>query len=145
MDSNYKPTSGGALRDDDEDYEADEDAEDDEGVRGSPRVYKSNSNLDRIPVDSQSAKSIRRWGNQEDWIRSPHGFVVVAACQDYQKAKERPVTTGPYRRHGVLTHWLLDTVRMCPLDLSAEAVYNRVSDMIHNVNNPTTPDDIYNV
>jgi hypothetical protein len=134
LDSCY---SGGALRDDydDDDDDGEDTAED---IRGVKSLYQSDPTLD-LPMDKHSLESTKRHGNL-DWMRAPKGFVVLAACQDYQKAKEMTIyRDGPVRSHGVLTHWLLDTIRTSPLHLSSDAVYNRVCTKIGNSVKDQTP------
>jgi hypothetical protein len=133
LDSCY---SGGALRDDDND-EDDEDAEED--TRGISPLYQSDRDVD-FPTDKDILASIGRWGTVDNWMQAPRGFVVLTACQDHEKAKEMFVfKNGPRRKHGVLTHWLLDTIRTNPQLLSSDAVYNRVCATIVNNQKEQTP------
>ncbi|KAH7109973.1 caspase domain-containing protein [Dactylonectria macrodidyma] len=123
--------SGGAIRGDDDD-------EDDiEGVRGDHQVYQS-----QIPADLPlSMTRVEHWGNTAQWLEHPEGFVVLAACLDYQKAKEIKVieSDGGVYWHGRLTYWLLDTVRNSPLTFSSGAVYDRLRAKIHNTVVNQTP------
>ncbi|KAL8339838.1 hypothetical protein RB601_006115 [Gaeumannomyces tritici] len=123
--------SGGAIRgDDDEDLAS---------VRGEAMVYKSDETIDR-KLASESEASIKRWGSIPLWMDEPKGFVLLAACLDYQKAKERREIMrddGDSNNvhefwHGHLTYGLLDTLRTCALDLSSTAIYNHLRAKVQN-------------
>ncbi|CAN9392823.1 unnamed protein product [Alternaria alternata] len=112
--------SGGAVRGgcDDEDVE---------GVRGVRNTYQSNQDIDR----PENMDRVQYWANKATWLESPSGFVTLAACLDYQKAKEFSCRTesGTYG-HGHLSYWLLDTIRNTPTRLPSRAIYDRVRSKI---------------
>jgi hypothetical protein len=68
--------SGGAVRGDD-DPELGE-------TRGIPEIYKSDPQLD-LPG---GIDPIMHWGRQPSWMQASQGFVVLAACEEHQKAAE---------------------------------------------------------
>jgi hypothetical protein len=120
--------SGGAVRGGCDDEEV-------EGIRGVRNTYQSNQEIDR----PENMARVQYWAKKATWLESPSGFVVLAACLDYQKAKEFPCTTetGTYR-HGYLSYWLLDTLRNTPTQLSSRAIYDRVrSKIVENVASQT--------
>ncbi|KAF9781451.1 hypothetical protein IL306_013447 [Fusarium sp. DS 682] len=87
----------------------------DEQVRGIEDVYRSDPGID-TPINMTA---IRFWANQPSWLYEPQGFVVLAACLEQQKARER---SG----NGVLTKCLLEILRRGPLGLVSQALYNAV-------------------
>ncbi|KAL8372265.1 hypothetical protein RB595_001857 [Gaeumannomyces hyphopodioides] len=137
--------SGGAIRGDDD---ADDDA-DDEGlasVRGEAMVCRSHETRDR-KLAPESEASIARWGSVPLWMDEPKGFVLLAACLDYQRAKERREILrgdGGSNRdrefwHGHLTYGLLDTLRTCAPGLSSTTMYERLRSKVQNAISSQTP------
>jgi len=101
--------SGGALRG--------EDGTDPVRFRGVSGVYKSNPKSD-IP-DKEMMERITFWTSQPDFFTSLRGFVVMAACLDKQKAAE-------HGRQGLFTYWMLHSLRNGPLEISSDALFERI-------------------
>ncbi|KAL8356642.1 hypothetical protein RB601_001780 [Gaeumannomyces tritici] len=127
--------SGGAIRGDDDSG----DDEDMANVRGEERIYKSDEVVD-TQLAPASTESITRWGSVPLWMEAPKGFVLLAACLDYQKAKEKKQTiqgrngAGKSQKlwHGRLTYELLDTLRASAPGLSSTAIYDRLRAKVQN-------------
>ena len=121
--------SGGAVRGEDDDEEV-------EGVRGVRGTYQSDQEID---VPDNMAR-VQHWAGKASWLESPSGFVTLAACLDYQKAKEYPCRTATeIYRHGYLSYWLLDTLRNTSTRLSTRAIYDRVRSKIAELVVSQTP------
>ena len=66
-----------------------------------------------------------------DWFALPQGrHVVFAACRPEQKARERRMPDGQV--HGLLTFFLLETLRQVGPALSYREVFSRVSALVRN-------------
>ncbi|KAI4915313.1 hypothetical protein J4E85_010438 [Alternaria conjuncta] len=112
--------SGGAVRGEDDDEEV-------EGVRGVRGTYLSDQEID-VP---DNMDRVQHWAGKASWLESPSGFVTLAACLDYQKAKEYTCKTATdIYIHGYLSYWLLDTLRNTSTRLSSRAIYDRVRSKI---------------
>lgn len=116
--------SGGAIRGDD-DPELGE-------TRGIPNIYKSDPKVD-LP---KTIDSIVQFGRQRSWIQAPQGFVVLAACQKLETAKE---TNRSDYTHGVFTYWLLEILRNSPLEISSQALYERIRAKVQDNARKQTP------
>ncbi|KAK1248979.1 hypothetical protein MKX08_007199 [Trichoderma sp. CBMAI-0020] len=116
--------SGGAVRGDDDPELGD--------IRGISDIYKSNLELDQPKANSR----IMDLGSQKSWMDAPKGFVVLAACEEHQKAAEIPVNGNS---HGLLTYWLLTILRNSPLDFSSQTLYEQVCAKVQDRNRNQTP------
>ncbi|KAJ5740126.1 hypothetical protein N7533_012910 [Penicillium manginii] len=116
--------SGGAIRGDD-DPEIGE-------TRGIPNIYKSDPERD-LP---RTIDSIMKFGRQPSWMHTPQGFVVLAACQELETAKE---TTDKDYTHGILTYWLLSILRNSPVEISSQAIYERICAKVQDSSRNQTP------
>ncbi|KAJ9483612.1 hypothetical protein VN97_g9787 [Penicillium thymicola] len=116
--------SGGAIRGDD-DPELGE-------TRGILNIYKSDPKLD-LP---RTIDSIVHFGRQPSWMQAPQGFVVLAACQELETAKE---TTDKDYTHGILTYWLLKILRNSLVDISSQALYERICANVQDNSRNQTP------
>lgn len=118
--------SGGAVRGD-----ADPELGETRGIRG---IYKSDPVSD-LPSHS-TMERIMHFGRQPSWMHAPRGFVVLAACQEHQTAKEKTETD---HSHGLLTYWLLEILRNSPMDFSSQALYERICAKVQDSNQSQTP------
>ncbi|KAI8649691.1 hypothetical protein NCS55_01431400 [Fusarium keratoplasticum] len=116
--------SGGAVRGND-DSELGE-------TRGIAGVYKSDPELD-VP---RTINNIMHWGHQPSWMHTPQGFVVLAACEELQTAKETSATDNA---HGILTFCLLEILRNSPVDSSSQALYERICAKVQDSRRDQTP------
>ncbi|KAL8365085.1 hypothetical protein RB595_004077 [Gaeumannomyces hyphopodioides] len=116
--------SGGAVRGDD-DPDLGE-------TRGILEVYKSDPQLD-LPGNIDR---IMHWGRQRSWMQAPQGFVVLAACEEHQKAHE--IYLGDHS-HGLLTHVLLSILRNGPVEVSSQAFYEGIRARVQDSNRNQTP------
>ncbi|EJT68497.1 hypothetical protein GGTG_13927 [Gaeumannomyces tritici R3-111a-1] len=101
-------------------------------TRGIPEVYKSDPQLD-LPGNIDR---IMHWGRQRPWMQAPQGFVVLAACEEYQKAHE--IYLGDHS-HGLLTHVLLSILRNGPVEVSSQAFYEGIRARVQDSNRNQTP------
>lgn len=69
-------------------------------------------------------------------MHAPQGFVVLAACQELQTAKEITETDNT---HGILTYWLLKILRNSPVDFSSQALYERICAKVQDNSRDQTP------
>jgi hypothetical protein len=115
--------SGGALRG--------EDGTDLVRFRGVTGVYESDPASDT--PDPETMGRIAHWGSQPGWFSSPRGFVVLAACLDTQPAAEH------HSGHGLFTYWMLHSLRNGPLDLSSDALFERIRSHVEGDRYSQTP------
>ncbi|KLU92594.1 hypothetical protein MAPG_11539 [Magnaporthiopsis poae ATCC 64411] len=123
--------SGGAIRGDEEDLAR---------IPGEAMVCRSHQTIDR-ELAPASEDSIASWGSVPLWMDEPKGFVMLVACPDYQKAKERREilrgddgSSSKVREfwHGHLTYGLPDTLRTRAPGLSSTATYERLRAKVQN-------------
>jgi len=102
-------------------------------VRGMSEVYKSNLPADLPPSSDEIERCL-----SADWLREPQGFALLAACLQHQRAKEDMFEDG--RFHGVLTYWLLDTLRNSPSStISTKMIYRRICAKVQDEFEDQTP------
>jgi hypothetical protein len=101
-------------------------------TRGIPNIYRSDPKLD-LP---RTIDSILHFGRQPSWMQATQGFVVLAACQELQTAKE---TTEKDYTHGILTYWLLNILRNSPVEISSQALYERICAKVQDNSRNQTP------
>lgn len=70
------------------------------------------------------------------WHFEPRGYVLLAACRAREQAFEVARDGGP---SGALTHWLLDSMRALPRQVTYRQVYERVRAYIENEDLGQTP------
>lgn len=116
--------SGGAIRGDDDPALGE--------TRGILNIYKSNRELD-LPRNMDRIVDL---GRLPLWMQAPQGFVVLAACQELETAKE---TTNKDCTHGILTYWLLEILRNSPLEISSQALYERICAKVQDNARNQTP------
>ncbi|KAI8648290.1 hypothetical protein NCS55_01498300 [Fusarium keratoplasticum] len=75
-------------------------------------------------------------GHQPSWIHTPQGFIVLAAYEELQTAKETSTTDNA---HGILTFCLLEILRNSPVDLSSQALYERICAKVQDSRRDQTP------
>ncbi len=102
-------------------------------IRGCPEVDDNNRNEDSLVAEKQEL--IGNWkalteGNGSKRERWQGDYVLLAACRPNEFAYEYAVE-GRERR-GALTHWMLDTLRNSPSQLTYQSLYNRIKGMIHS-------------
>ena len=115
--------SGGALRGED-------------GVnlvrfRGVSGVYVSDPDSDT--PDRETMDLIAHWASQPRWFTSPRGFVVMTACLDTQPAAEH------HSGHGLFTYWMLHSLCNGPLDMSSNALFERIRSHVEGDRYNQTP------
>lgn len=87
----------------------------DELVRGIKEVILSTSE-----DELSDTKDIEQWAKDPYGLYRPKGFVLLAACQELQKAME-------FDGRGVFTSSLLEILRSAPLGLSSQALSDSIS------------------
>ncbi|NES64057.1 MAG: caspase family protein [Okeania sp. SIO2D1] len=70
-------------------------------------------------------------------LPEPQGYTLIAACRDNEFAYE-DVFEGT-ERNGALTYFLLKALQEFGSELSAEELFNRISNLIHNWQKKQTP------
>ncbi|KAK6360407.1 hypothetical protein TWF730_006549 [Orbilia blumenaviensis] len=94
----------------------------DEMVRGIEEVVESTS--DDEP-ESRYIEEIKKYQTEDQyWLYEPKDYVIFAACQKLQKAKER-------NRSGVFTSCLFGILRSAPLGISSQSLFELVSHRVH--------------
>ncbi|KAL8366674.1 hypothetical protein RB595_010507 [Gaeumannomyces hyphopodioides] len=107
----------------------------DERVRGIKGVYDSHRDPAYGGVPNEATMDrIAFWADKPSWLDEPQGFVVLAACLAQEKALE--TNDGP---HGALTKCLLDVLRLGPLGMSAQAIYEMVFSKVYEGQLGQTP------
>ncbi|GFG16338.1 hypothetical protein IFM61392_09453 [Aspergillus lentulus] len=102
-------------------------------VRSIPPIYESIPKQD-IP---DSATDIAKSLSNHD-LREPRGYTLLAACRPHEEAREERFDND--RFHGVLTYWLLDTLRGHSADaISSHLLFRRVCANVKNMSALQTP------
>lgn len=104
-----------------------------ERLRGIKDVYDSHCDgaYDDMP-DKATMDRIKFWADKPLWLDEPQGFVVLAACI----AQKIAVDTSD---GGLLTKCLLDVLKLGPLGMSAQAIYETVCSKVWQTNSKQTP------
>ncbi|KAI2633582.1 caspase domain-containing protein [Hypomontagnella submonticulosa] len=84
-------------------------------IRAIPDIHKSDLDSDK----PENMNRIMALGQQDSWLTSPKGFVLLAACRERQTARE--CKPGSYS-YGVLTYYLLRCLLGRDLDISSENI-----------------------
>ncbi|KAJ5481350.1 hypothetical protein N7475_000162 [Penicillium sp. IBT 31633x] len=102
-------------------------------VRSIPTIYQSISKQD-IP---KSAMDIARSLSMDD-LREPRGYTLLAACRPHEEAREERFDDDKF--HGILTYWLLDTLRSHSPDvISSYILFRRVCARVKDMSALQTP------
>jgi hypothetical protein len=79
----------------------------------------------------------RSFGVDGGWLVEPKGYVLLSACRASEYAHEFPFDSQ--RKQGVLTYWLLDTLKQLDRGMTYEMVYDRVLAKVHSQFADQTP------
>ncbi|KAK6540782.1 hypothetical protein TWF694_008172 [Orbilia ellipsospora] len=90
-------------------------------VRGIEEIVVSTPDDRPTP---EEIRELRDWSKNKYWLYEPKGYVLLAACQKLQKAKEGYAG-------GVFTTCLFEILRSAPLGISAQTVYEQISHKVH--------------
>lgn len=71
------------------------------------------------------------------WLPEPEDYVLLAACRPHEYAHEYDVEPG--QRGGVLTYWLLDSLKQIGPGLNYEMVHHRVLAKVHGTFSEQAP------
>ena len=130
--------SGGATRDETKE-------EENIAARGSHFIDMTDRPKDSLvaPPDefaqiSQNIVTNSRGGTVADSLfPTPNGYTLIAACRDHELAYEK-VFEGT-ERNGALTYFLLKALRQFGTEISAQELYDRISNFVNNEFKRQTP------
>ncbi|WP_027254639.1 caspase family protein [Planktothrix agardhii] len=130
--------SGGATRDETKE-------EENIAARGSHFIDMTDRPKDSLvaPPDefaqiSQNIVTNSRGGTVADSLfPTPNGYTLIAACRDHELAYEK-VFEGT-ERNGALTYFLLKALRQFGAEISAQELYDRISNFVNNEFKRQTP------
>mgnify|MGYP001547264349 FL=1 len=71
------------------------------------------------------------------WLLEPQGYTLLAACRANESAYEYPF--NGHEKIGVLTYWLLDTLRQAGPNTSYKMVHDRILAKVHGQFEQQTP------
>lgn len=71
------------------------------------------------------------------WLPEPSGYVLLAACRAFEGANEYAFGGGP--KSGVLTHWLLDSLKQMGPHLTYRMLHSRIVAKVHAMFVQQTP------
>lgn len=94
---------------------------DEEMARSVSSVYASDLERD-LPASIDEIR--QRAAEFVDWLEEPRGFVLLAACQKFQKATE--MRDGLGKHFGALTRYLVDSLGNDSESITSQALYERV-------------------
>lgn len=103
-------------------------------ARGISQVYQTDQSERNYQPKFDLMQKISR--NISPWQFTPHGVLVLAACQENEVARE---TIEGNRKHGLLTFELVKILNASPLDLSLQAIYGKVRFNVQNRNRDQQP------
>ena len=100
----------------------------DDSVRPVASLVASPEELRRTweALTAATAKDIQAGAG---WLPEPKGYVLVAACQQHEKAYEKDY--GEDGRHSALTYWLLDGLKRLDNRTTYRQVFGRVNAKVH--------------
>ncbi|KAI0378876.1 caspase domain-containing protein [Hypomontagnella monticulosa] len=101
-------------------------------VRTIPSIHKSEPSCEK----PKNLDKVMALGRKDSWLKSPKGFVLLAACRERQFARE--CEDGP-NTYGVLTYYLLRCLQYSNVDISSEYIFNNVLSAVHNHYSDQTP------
>ena len=84
-----------------------------------------------------SASGTRNLKIGSGWLLEPRGYTLLAAARAQESAYETLFEDG--ERHGVLTYWLLDTLKARVATTTYQTVYQRVLAKVHSQFDAQTP------
>jgi hypothetical protein len=85
---------------------------------------------------SLSASAARGLEMSDNWLWRPQGYVLLAACRPSEYAYE---CFFDGRRRGVLSYWLLDSLRQLGPGLTYTMLFNRIFGKVHSQFTAQTP------
>jgi hypothetical protein len=77
-----------------------------------------------------SIQSVTSKDEERPWLLEPHGFTLLAACAQHEKAQEMIDANGDY--YGAFTYWLVDTLLQDDGTATCQMVCNRLSSKIRH-------------
>lgn len=84
-----------------------------------------------------SRKTARDFDVGDSWVMEPKGYVLLAACRPSEYAYEHAFDGA--KQTGVLTYWLLDSLKSLGADVTFKALYDRVLAKVHSHFQHQTP------
>jgi hypothetical protein len=116
--------SGGATRGDDAPH------------LGETRRVSDIQRSEAVLACPKNMARILELGTKLSWMQAQQGFVVLAACEEEQLAREIVLQD---RHHGLLTHSLMSILRDSPVGLSSQALYERIWAKVQDHNRAQRP------
>ena len=109
----------------------------DDGIRPSDSLVASRDELMVTWRRLGGGSAARNLKLGSGWLLEPQDYSLLAAARAQESAYETLFEDG--QRHGVLTYWLLDTLKARTAMTTYQTVYNRVLAKVHSQFDMQTP------